>query len=185
MPDRVTGRPTGRPTGQRPAWVDFVVIVTLFALAGVVGALVWEWVWTAPYGLVYDHQWVAEDEAALQGQFAGTGWYVVVASATGLLVGALVALFLDRAPLVTLAAVVVGSALATFLMVRIGLALGPADPQDLAANATDGTRLPAALTVSEWSPWIALPAGALVALALVFIGLGPGRHAQSEDLPAG
>lgn len=181
MPDRLTAR----ATGERPAWVDFVVIVALFALAGLIGAFIWEWVWTAPYGLVDDHRWMAEDEAALQRQFSGTGWYVVVASVTGLCVGALVALFLDRVPLLTLAAVVVGSVLATFLMIRVGAALGPTDPQELAKHASDGTRLPGSLTLSEWSPWIAMPAGALVAVALVFIGLGPRRHARAEDLPLG
>ena len=172
-------------TGERPAWLDFLVILGLFALAGVVGAFIWEWVWTAPYGLVYDHQWMAEDEAALQGQFSGSGWYVAVAGLSGLVVGALVALFWDRRPLVTLAAVVVGSALATVVMIRIGAALGPADPRELAEHASDGTRLAGNLTVSEWSPWIAFPAGALVALALVFIGLGPRRHPQTEDVDAG
>lgn len=177
MPDRLTR--------TRPVWVDAVLVLAAFAIAGVAAAFVWEWVWSAPYGLVYDHQWMAEDEAALQGQFSGTGWYVVVASATGLLVGGLVALFLDRAPLVTLAAVVLGSVLATVLMIRIGAALGPVDPQELARTAVDGTRLPGSLTVSEWSPWIAFPAGALVAVALVFIGLSPRRQQQPEDLPAG
>jgi hypothetical protein len=177
MPDRLTR--------ARPAWVDFALIVGMFAVAGVLGALIWEWVWTAPYGLVYDHQWTAEDEGALQGQFYGTGWYVVIATVGGLVVGALAALFVDRRPLLTLAAVVVGSALATFLMIRIGAALGPADPHTLAKHATDATRLPEDLTVSEWSPWIAFPAGALVAVLLVFVGLSPRRHVPAEDVAAG
>ena len=177
MPDRLTR--------ARPAWVDFVLVVGMFAVAGVICAFIWEWVWTAPYGLVYDHQWMAEDEAALQGQFSGTGWYVVIASLGGLVVGALAALFVDRRPLLTLAAVVVGSVLATFLMIRIGAALGPTDPHTLAKHAVDATRLPGSLTVSEWSPWIAFTGGALVALVLVFIGLSPRRDAQAEDLAAG
>jgi len=180
MPDRLSAR----HSTTRPAWVDVALVVGLFVIAGVVGALVWEWLWTAPVGVVVDHEWIAADEAGLQGQFDGTGWYVVVASAVGLVAGLLAALLLDRAPLLTLTAVLVGSMLATFLMLRIGAALGPADPLVLARDAADGSRLPGELTVSERSPWVALPAGALVGLALVFIGLTPRRRQSADDVHA-
>jgi hypothetical protein len=173
MPDRLTARPT---------WVEPVVIVLLFAAAGVLGAFVWEWLWTAPVGVVVDHEWIAEDEAGLQAMFDATGWYVVIASALGLLVGLLAALFLDRVPLLTLAAVIVGSVLGTFLMLRIGAALGPPDPHTVALDSPDGTHLPGQLEVSEWSPWIAMPAGALVGLAVVFIGLSSRRSSADDGL---
>lgn len=181
MPDRLSGRAS--PT--RPAWLEFLLVVALLAGAGVVGAFIWEWLWTAPVGVVIDHQWMAEDEAGLQGQFDSTGWYVVVASAVGLVGGLLAALFLDRWPLLTLAAILVGSAVGSFLMLRIGLALGPADPLALALDAVDGTRLAGELAVSERSPWVAMPAGALVGLALVFVGLTPRRGARMDDVHAG
>lgn len=176
MPDRLTAR---------PAWVELVVIVLLFAAAGIVGGFIWEWIWTAPVGIVVDHEWIAEDEAGLQAMFDATGWYVVVAGALGLLVGLLVALFLDRVPLVTLAGVIVGSALGTFLMLQTGAALGPPDPHTVALDSPDGTHLPAQLEVSGWSPWIAMPAAALVGLAVVFIGLSPRRRSSVDDGPAG
>jgi hypothetical protein len=67
------------------------------------------------------------------------------------------------------------------LMYRVGVALGPSDPVRAASSAKEGAHLPAQLAVSGGSPWIAFPAGALVALALVFLGLsavhrGTGRH---------
>lgn len=176
MPDRLRAR---------PVWVEPAVIVLLFVVAGVVGAFLWDWLWTAPVGVVVDHQWIAQDEAGLQGMFDATGWYVVVASGLGLLVGLGAAMFLDRVPLLTLLAVIVGSALATFLMLRIGLALGPPDPHTVALDSPDGTQLPGQLEVSEWSPWIALPAGALVGLAVVFIGLSPRRARQVDGVHAG
>jgi hypothetical protein len=177
MPDRLR---------ERRGWVEFALVVALLAAAGVVGALLWEWFWTAPVGVVVDHRWIAEDESGLQGMFDSTGWYVVVASLAGLLVGFVAALFLDRVPLLTLAALIVGSALGTFLMLRLGAALGPPDPRVLALGAPDGTHLPGELTVSGRSPWIALPAGALVALTVVFIGLAPRHHRASvDDVSAG
>lgn len=173
--------------GHRPslstAAVQLGLGVLLLAGAGAVAGVVWEWLWTAPVGVVADHQWLAEDEAGLRGQFSATGWFVVVATVTGLLVGGVVALFLDRAPLLTLLAVVIGSVLGTWLMLRVGAALGPEDPARLALTAKEGTHLPGALEVSRRTPWIAMPAGALVALTLVFFGLSAGRRHHLEDHP--
>lgn len=155
MPDRV-----------RPALVQLALAVLVLAVVGVLAGFVWEWLWTAPDGAVVDGSWVAQDEANLRGVFSGTGWYVVVASVAGILGGAAVALFLDRFPLVTLAGVVLGSLLGGFLMFRVGVALGPGDPLD-----ATGDVVPGVLDVSGSSPFITMPAGALVALAMVFIGL--------------
>jgi hypothetical protein len=164
----------------RTGLVQFVVAVLVLAAVGALAGVVWDWLWTAPVGVVVDHRWVAEDEAGLRGQFAGTGWFVVVASVAGVLGGGLVALFLDRVPLMTLVAVAVGSAVATWLMLQVGAALGPTDPAQLALTAKDGTHLPGELSVSRHSPWVSLPAGALVALTLVFIGLSSARRVVEE-----
>ncbi|WP_459970590.1 hypothetical protein [Nocardioides pyridinolyticus] len=151
---------------MRSALVQLALAVLVLTVLGVVAGVVWEWVWTAPDGAVVDGAWVAQDEANLRGVFSGTGWYVVVGSVAGLLGGAAVALFLDRYPLVSLLGVVLGSLLGAFLMLRVGVALGPGDPLDAA-----GAVVPGALDVSGGSPFIALPAGALVALSMAFIGL--------------
>jgi hypothetical protein len=169
-----------RPAGLRGALAQGLVGVAVLVVLGAVAGVVWEWVWSAPVGAVSDHRWVAVDEAGLRDQFSGTGWFVVVAFVAGLLGGGLVSLFLDRRPLVTLASLVVGSVLGTSLMLLVGEALGPSDPAGAAATARDGTRLPDQLEVAGHSPWIAMPAGALVALALVFFGLA-NRHPQEPD----
>lgn len=163
---------------RRRAAAELGAVLGAFALAGAVAGFVWERVWTPATGVVVDHRWRPEDALALQQQFSGTGWYVVVGTAAGLLLGLVAALLVDRVPLLTLVAVVAGSALAGWLMLRVGVALGPADPRDLAASADDGTRLPAQLEVSGRSPFIAVPLGALVGLVIVLIGLGP-RHPRS------
>jgi hypothetical protein len=176
MPDGVIARDTlGR------ALLQVGLAVLILAWAGVLAGFVWEWVWTAPVGVVVDHKWVAEDEASLRGQFSGSGWYVVVGSVAGLLAGAVVALFVDRFPLATLLGVLLGSVLGAALMYYTGIGLGPGDPAKLALTAKDGTHLPAELAVSGTSPWIALPAGALVALALVFLGLSAVHRPASGD----
>lgn len=183
MPDGLTAPDARRPslvTGLLQLLLGVVVVAAIGALAGVV----WEWLWTAPVGVVVDHRWVAEDEAGLRAQFSGTGWFVVVGTVAGLVAGALVALFLDRVPLLTLVSVVLGSIVGTWLMLRVGTALGPPDPSTLADTAKAGTHLPDDLEVSRRSPWVALPGGALVALALVFFGLSAGRRRPPEG-PSG
>ncbi len=180
MPDRVTRD----RASLRPALVQLVLAVAVLAVIGAVAGVVWEWVWSAPKGVVMDHTWVATDEASLRAQFSGTGWYVVVASAAGLLGGAVVALFVDRFPLVTLLGVVLGSVLAAWLMYRVGVWLGPGDPQTLAHAAKDGTHLPGQLQVDHKSAWTALPAGALVALAMVFLGLSAAHRGADDELVA-
>ena len=179
------GDQPGERSGTPAVVLQFVLAVVLLAAVGALGAVVWNWVWTPPVGVVSDHQWLAENEASLRGQFSSTGWFVVVASVAGLLGGVLVSFFLDRVPLVTLLAVVVGSAVATWVMLQVGAALGPADPHHLALTAKEGTHLPGQLQVSHaspddvpgWlgftrhSPLIAFPTGALVGMTLVFLGL--------------
>ena len=169
------------PDRLRPALVQLALAVLVLAVTGVVAGAVWEWLWTAPDGVVVDHKWVALDEANLRGQFSGTAWYVVVGAVAGLLGGAVAALFLDRVPLATLIGVVVGSLLGALLMYRVGIALGPGDPLQAAAGAKEGAHLPARLAVSGHSAWIALPAGALIAVTLVFLGLSAVHRDARRD----
>ena len=154
--------------------------LAVFAALGALAGVVWEWVWTPAIGIVYDHAWIALNAIELQQQFSATGWYVVVAVVAGLVGGLLVTLLIGRKPLLTLAAVVVGSVLAAWLMGVVGAALGPADPDSLAKTATDGTRLPMALSVTGLSPWASFPVGALVGVVVVFLGLSPHRGRRVE-----
>jgi hypothetical protein len=160
-----------------------LAVVGLAAVGALAGA-VWQWLWTPTVGVAMDHHWTAGDAIGLQHEFSGTGWYVVVGLVAGLVAGVAVALLVDRVPLLTLAAVVVGSALAAWLMLVVGTALGPADQDVVARTAADGTKIPMQLTVTGHSPWIALPSGALIGLLLVFIGLSPRQQVPlAESLP--
>ncbi|MEP9365536.1 hypothetical protein ABLE68_21390 [Nocardioides sp. CN2-186] len=170
-------------TIDRGAVVQAAIIEAVFCVVGVLAGVVWQWLWTPAMGGVLDHKWAPADAIALSEQFSSTGWYVVVGAVAGLVTGAVVALFLDRAPLLTLAAVLVGSALAAWLMYLVGTALGPADPTVLAKTAADGAMIPEQLTVPGKSPYIAIPVGALIGVALVFLGTSVRRtsHEVSAD----
>ncbi|KQW53317.1 hypothetical protein ASC77_03240 [Nocardioides sp. Root1257] len=161
------------------------LVVAGFAVVGVLAGVVWQWLWTPTMGVAYSHTWTAADAIGLQQEFSGTGWYVAVGVVAGLVAGVATALLAVRVPLLTLAAVVVGSVLAAWLMLVVGTALGPADQDAVAATAADGTKIPMALAVTGRSPWIALPSGALIGVVLVFVGI-PLRSggAAPEQTPA-
>jgi hypothetical protein len=192
MPEQLTEEPATRSRRVVPAIGQAGIVVAVCAVAGALAGVVWEWLWTPPVGVVIRHEWLV-GLSGLRSEFSATGLYVVVASVAGLLVGALCGLFLDRAELVTLAAVLVGAVLAGWIMAQVGQALGPPDPRQLAETASNGTRLPSDLrivgkiwpprSIRDPSPYVAFPAGATLGLAVVLLGLTK-RHAGESSGPA-
>ncbi|QZY27944.1 hypothetical protein [Nocardioides coralli] len=156
---------------------DVTLVLALFAVGGALCGVLWEWWWTAPSGSVADGTWFPDLEG-VRGVFSGTALYVVVGAVGGLVLGAACGWLFDRVELVTLVAVAVGATLAGWLMLWVGTALAPPDPQLAAASAPDGTRLPGTLAVSGDSPFAAFPLGATAGLAAVFIGLAPNRRSR-------
>lgn len=171
-------------TARRTSLVQGVLVVAVLAAVGALAGLVWQWAWTPPMGIVVDHQWVPLDAIELAQEYSATGWYVVVGVVAGLISGVVVSLLLDRVPLVTLAALVVGAALGAWLMSVVGTAVGPADPDVLARTAADGKHLPMALAVTGKSPYAAIPVGAVLGLILVFVGVSGRRRHRDEPAPA-
>jgi hypothetical protein len=168
MPLVTDQRPTESTRGiLRVGLRRTAIVIVVFAAVGVLAGVVWEWLWDAPVGFAYGHKWLPDLPAA-RAEFSSTGWYVVVAAVAGLLTAAAVGMAFDRWEVLTLAAVLAGSALAAWVMLQVGQALGPPDAQAAAATAKDGTRIPADLTVAGKSPFVAFPASALVALIVVF-----------------
>lgn len=197
MSDGLTAAPTSAATpaaadqrrrGPRrvpPALVAGQALVVLggYALAGLLCGWLWYSLWDEPQGVVSGGQWFTS-EAGLRADFAGVAWYVTVAVVTGLVLGALSAWLLARAELVTLVAVLAGSVLAGYLMLRLGQHLSPPDPHALARSTADGTRLPGALRVEAWPPRAAFPFGSLVGLSVVFsasAGRAPAEPARAES----
>jgi hypothetical protein len=170
MPDRLT------PLARACA------IVAVLAAGGAAAGVVWEGLWDAPTGVVFQGAWYPDPDAV----FSGTALYVAVGVPAGFVLGALAALVPLRET-VTLAAVLIGSLLAGWLMYAVGHALGPgADPRALAASAPDLTRVPADLVLAgraeSAAPYrstavVAFPVGALAGLALVYLS-GSRRRAH-------
>jgi hypothetical protein len=173
---------TGAHTPTRhvsPRWVvrDVVLVLVACAALGALGGVVWEWWWTPPSGVVRDHVWVV-DFYESRGLFSATALYVVVGLLGGILVGVTSAYFVDRVELVTLGAVVAGSVIGAWLMVVVGTALAPPDPAVVARTSPDETVLPDTLEVSGHWALGAFPAGAMLGVAVVYIGLTSTRRSR-------
>jgi hypothetical protein len=184
-----------RLSPTRRAVLDFIVVVVAFAAAGSFCGLVWESLWPSPEGIVFEHQWYLQPDS-LPLDFSATGLYVVVAVAAGLVLAAVIGLVVERDELVTTVAVLVGSALAAWLMYAVGHRLGPADPRPLALKAADYDPLPSDLRIEAHgatmaigslhvtlptAPFLAFPLGAVVGLALIYFVFG---HRGSNAPPS-
>lgn len=197
MSERLTDvvTPPSTVPRRRPSWwvpaVQGVVILALFAGIGCLAGWAWWKIWSpAPSGIAFDGRWYPQPTTeGLAAEFAGTGWYVAVAIAAGVVLGLLSGLLLDRDELVTLVAVAIGSLLAAWLMFRMGMSLSPPDPGPIAKVAEDRMEIPGHLVLAGEmqalgrdfdgqlrSPMLALPTGAMAGLAIALFGVTkPGR----------
>jgi hypothetical protein len=158
--------PVEQRSTSRRVVIDVVAILMVFAVAGAACGFLWERIWTAPTGAAYQHRWLL-DGHGLPEDFSGTGLYVLIAASAGLVLGLVLTLFFDNDEVASLAAIIVGSVLAAYLMWVVGSALGPPDPHAIARTADDLDPIPADLSVHGKSPWLAFPLGALVSAAAV------------------
>ena len=164
---------------QRLTWP--AGLVAGFAAVGAGCGWLWEWLWDAPGGVVANHVWFPDPwDQGQRADFTGTGLYVVIALAAGLLLGGLAASRARGRELVTLGAVTLGSVLAAVLMHVIGTQLAPGDPTRLARHLADGARLPGTLRLRGWASFGAFPVGALLPLAVVFLTT-PGDGADDDS----
>ncbi len=182
-PELLEPRPERAP---RSPWVvaplQALATVAVFAAAGAGAGRLWYSLWDVPTGVVAQGQWFTS-ETGLRDDFQGVALYVAISVVAGLLLGVLTAWAFDRSELVTLVAVIAGSALAAYLMLRVGTHYSPADPHELAKTAQDGDKLKGALQVTTWPPKGAFTFGALVGVALVYavsIGRPPAEVGENR-----
>jgi hypothetical protein len=194
MPDGLTApqpppihQPTASRPGRRPRspWVvapiQALVVLVVFGAVGAACGWLWYHLWDPPSGVVAEHQWFTS-EAGLRDDFQGVAWYVAIALTAGLVLGILTAWLLDRSELVTLVAVIAGSVLAAYVMLRVGTHLSPGDPHELAKSAQDGTKLKGSLRVGSWPPRASFTFGAMVGVAFVYL-VSARRTPDEPQLP--
>lgn len=103
---------------------DAVITLVWFVIAGLVGALVWSHIVTLPT-LTKSGGSATLAPVELTKLVGIDGWFFVIAIVAGLLSGAILASWRRRDPLLMVVLVVLGATLASWVMVHLGLALGP------------------------------------------------------------
>jgi hypothetical protein len=158
------GERTRRTTTVPPAVADVLVAAGWFVVAGVLGALVWWWVTPLPeVTRTGDAVMISADGLVMQ--VAIDGWFFVVATVGGLLSGAALVAWRSRDPLLMVVLVALGALGAAWLMLTIGVALGPGDETEALRGRPDGStasmRLELHATGVFWMWPIAATLGAL------------------------
>lgn len=185
--------PRSRP-GLLGQALEAVVVLVVFVAAGLGAGWLWEHWWTPKLGVVYDGEYYPGTRIVTGGinydfprqahDFDAVATFLLIGLVAGLVLGVLAALLARRSELVTLGAVVVGSALACLVAYRLGVHLGPADPGPLVESAADGAVLPSNLTVQGMSPFVGWPVGALVGLAATYFltgGVAEASRRENDD----
>lgn len=173
--------------GRRPL-VEAVLAVAVLAVLGVLGGIAWWWAWEPSFYTVMEGQG-AMAEPDLSRRFAADGWYAVIAGSLGLVSGLLLTWRLRAHRMVTLAALLVGSALAVAVMTATGIVLGPGDTDAALAVADEGSRVPMQMEVGVPAFYLAWPVLALFGACLVLWGgtdpQPPRRSRPPGDLALG
>ena len=133
------------PAAERPALVagaiDALAVAVWFAVAGLVGALVWSQLATLPEVTKTGDAATRPPEELVK-QVSIDGWFFVIAAVGGLLSGVFLLMWRWRSPALMVVLVALGGVLASWLMVHVGLALGPEDEIASLLAMKDGATVP-------------------------------------------
>ncbi|QWZ10321.1 hypothetical protein KRR39_11695 [Nocardioides panacis] len=164
------------PASGRDVAVVLGVLVALGVLCGVLWWLLWD---PAAYTKTADGGVMGETD--LSRRFAADGLYAVIAGVAGLLSGLGLTWWRTRDPLLTSAALLVGSVLAAVVMALTGHLLGPGDPGAALAAAKVGARVPERLGVDAFTVYLAWPVAVLAGALVVLLGTAPVRAVGPAD----
>jgi hypothetical protein len=164
---------------RHPLVRDVAVVLGWFVVAAVLGALLW-WQITplAEYTRTATNAEMGEDQ--LGRQVSADGWFFVIGGVGGLLSGVALSFLRRRDPVATVVLVTLGGLLATWLMLRLGLWLGPANPKDVLTDVPVGHKVPLQLKTSADGVLFAWPLGALLG-AIAVLWSSDERHRVETD----
>jgi hypothetical protein len=181
MPRLSLGEP--RSALRHPLLRDAALVLVWFAVLGVIGALLW-WQLTPLAEFTRTDTSAQMGEAQLGRQVATDGWYVAIAAVGGLLSGIALLGWRRRDPLAMVVLVTLGGLLAAWLMVRIGLWLGPADPKTVLRDVAVGDKVPLQLKPHAPGVRYVWPITALIGAIGVIWGLDDHRPPADESSAA-
>jgi hypothetical protein len=183
----LTAEPTGAPTpgalGRRlrhPIVSDAALVVGWFVVLGVIAAVVW-WQLTPLAEYTRTATNAEMDEQQLGVQVSTDGWYLTIAAIGGLLSGIALLSLRRRDPVAMVLLVTLGSLLGGWLMIRVGLMLGPADPKDVLPHAAVGGKVPLQLKPHAVGVIYAWPITALLGAVGVVWGTDDSRRSARGE----
>lgn len=171
-----------RPGARLGSWrrggalLDAAWVLGSFAVLGVVGAFVWKAVVRLPT-FVQTARGGAMDQIQLARIVGIDGWFFTIGAVAALVAGAILMVARPRRPVLLVVLLALGGALASWLMLHIGLAVGPSDPGGVLAHAAVGTRAPVPLQPHATGVEYAWPGAALLGALLVLLLVTP----RSQD----
>lgn len=175
--------PTPRVLGERlrhPVVADAALVIGWFVVLGVIAAVVW-WQLTPLAEYTRTATNAEMDEQQLGVQVATDGWYLTIAAVGGLLSGIALLSLRRRDPVAMVLFVTLGSLLAGWLMIRVGLWLGPADPKHVLPHAAVGDKVPLQLKPLAHGVVYAWPITALLGAVGVVWGTDDSRRSGFAD----
>jgi len=154
----------------RPLVRDAGVVLAWFVALGLLGAVIW-WQITplAEYTRTATNAEMGEDQLGVE--VAADGWFFVIATVGGLLSGITLLSLRRRDPVAMVVLVTLGAGVASWLMLRVGLWLGPADPKHVLPGVAVGAKVPLQLEPQAMAVTLVWPIAALLGAVGVIWGL--------------
>jgi hypothetical protein len=169
-----------RRPGLRAAALDALVVAVWFAVAGLLGALLWWQVTPLPTVTRTDGNATLAPEELVK-QVGIDGWFFVIALVAGVVSGAVLLAWRNRDPLLMVVLVVLGGALASWLMIHLGLSLGPGREVEALRNLPDGAEVSMRLRLhAPGIAWVWPIAAAIGSLVHIWVLRRPDQP-QDQD----
>jgi hypothetical protein len=169
-----------RAVGRHPLLRDAGVVALWFVVLGVVGAFVW-WQVTPLAEYTRTAANAEMDEQQLGVQVSADGWYFVIAAVGGVVSGVALLAWRRRDPIAMVVLVTLGALLAAWVMLRVGLWLGPGDPKDALRHVAVGATVPMQLQTHAHGVVTVWPIAALLGALGVIFGLDDRGGKVSEE----
>ncbi len=147
--------------GNRTLMIATAVTVTAYAVGGLVIAGLWVWFADPPYSVVQGNN-AFRSSAELGREFGIDVAFAAACLLVAVPLGAAVGLWGQRVGWPLAVVLVLAAGLASVIAWQVGGVLGPDDPRDLIAGASDGDRLYEPLDLHARGLFLTAPVGALI-----------------------
>jgi hypothetical protein len=178
LDDATDTGPRLTPERLRGFFVDLAIVLGVFAALGALGAVLWNQLVDLPH-YTRTAEGGSLDQVQLSGIVGIDGWFAVIALVLGIAGGVALLLLRPGEPVEMAILVALGGAFAAWLMLSLGMHLGPGDPAAALRAAAPGSHVPLQLKPQATGVEFAWPIGAVLG-ALVVLLLHTPRPADGD-----